>query len=355
MAISPNHLVFSDYEAYPPSMPASCSLCISVIIPVYNGGTNFQRCLLSLAAVVPAPREIVVVADGDTDGSWLLAKDFGARVFRMPTPGGPARARNLGARRAKGDILFFIDADVTVPRDAISQVLAAFQSDPDLTALIGSYDDQPFETNFLSQYKNLFHHYVHQTGHKEAFTFWGACGAIRRETFLSLGGFDERYRRPSIEDIELGYRLKKADHRIRLLKELKIKHLKHWGVLSLLKTDFFCRALPWTALILSGDRFTDDLNLKISNRISVMLTYILFLSLFGAFFKPWLMALTLLLILVLLVLNLGLYRFFKNKRGLGFVVKMIPWHWLYFFYSGLAFSIGFANHHFRRFGFMRHL
>ena len=321
---------------------------VSVVIPVYNGGTKFRRCLLSVAASTPPPKEIIVVADGDSDGSWRVAEEFGMQVLRIPTPGGPARARNLGAHTAKGDILFFVDADVTIPRDAVSQIAAAFQHDPDLTAVFGSYDDEPFETNFLSQYKNLFHHYVHQTANEEAFTFWGACGAIRREVFLALDGFDEGYRRSSIEDIELGYRLKRAGYRIRLLKELKVKHLKCWNIFSLLRADFFYRALPWTRLILSEGPFIDDLNLKISDRISVIFVYILFLSLLGALWIPWLFVPAVFLMVLLVVLNRDLYRFFKDQRGLGFAVKTIPWHWFYFFYSGLAFSVGFAKYQIKR-------
>jgi len=297
---------------------------------------------------MPPPEEIIVVADGDSDGSWRLAEEFGMQVLRIPTPGGPGRARNLGARAAKGDILFFVDADVTIPRDAISQIVAVFEHTPDIAAVFGSYDDEPFETNFLSQYKNLFHHYVHQAGNEEASTFWAACGAIRREVFLAMGGFDEGYCRPSIEDIELGYRLKRAGYRIRLLKELKVKHLKRWDILSLLRADFFYRALPWTRLILSEGRFVDDLNLKISNRVSVIFTYISFSTLLGALCMPWLLVPAVFLMMVLFALNLDLYRFFKDKRGLGFAVKTIPWHWFYFFYSGLAFSIGFARHQIKR-------
>ena len=133
-------------------------------------------------------------------------------------------------------------------------MLDCSKEDPGLAAAIGSYDDAPGETNFLSQYKNLLHHYVHQTGNPEASTFWGACGAIRREVFLTMGGFNEEYSRPCIEDIELGYRLKRAGFTIRLEKELQIKHLKRWDIVSLVKTDFFSRALPWTALILEIQR-----------------------------------------------------------------------------------------------------
>jgi glycosyltransferase involved in cell wall biosynthesis len=301
-----------------------------------------------VAASVPAAEEIIVVADGDTDGSWRVAEEFGTQVLRIPTPGGPARARNLGARAARGDILFFVDADVTIPRDAMVQIADAFQHEPGLDAVFGSYDDEPFERNFLSQYKNLFHHYVHQTASEEASTFWGACGAIRREVFLTMGGFDEAYRRPSIEDIELGYRLKGAGCRIRLLKELKVKHLKRWDILSLLKADFFYRALPWTRLILSKGRFIDDLNLKISNRVSVVFAYLLFLTLLGGLFMSSLFVPAVFLIMLLLGLNWDVYSFFKDKRGLGFAVKTIPWHWFYFLYSGFAFAIGVATHHVKR-------
>lgn len=315
-------------------------LTISVIIPVHNGGSNFRRCLSSLAEAMPLPDEIIVVVDGDTDGSSHLAETFASRVLIIPTSSGPARARNLGARSAQGDILFFVDADVTVPSDLIGRIVAHFGADPDLAALFGSYDDEPSETNFLSQYKNLFHHYVHQMANEEASTFWGACGAIRRHVFLELGGFDGSYRHPSIEDIELGYRLKQSGYRIHLFKMLQVKHLKRWGVLSLLKTDFLRRALPWTQLILRDRHMINDLNLGISSRMSVMLIYGLIAALAGAWWWPGLLALGGVLLLSLFVANIPLYRFFERKRGVGFTLKAIAWHWVYYFYGGLAFAIG---------------
>ena len=323
-------------------------LTVSVIIPVHNGGDKFRRCLLSVKALRTPPEEVIVVADGNSDGSWKLAEEFDMRVLKRPVSGGPARARNMGAHHAKGDILFFIDADVTIPEDAIEQVVNAFQNDPDLDALIGSYDDEPFESNFLSQYKNLLHHYVHQNSNKEASTFWGACGAIRRDVFLKMNGFDKTYRRPSIEDIELGYRLKQSDYKIHLITHIQVKHLKHWGILSLLKADFFYRALPWTDLILNKGRFIDDLNLKLSSRISVMAVFVLSLTLIGSMFTLWLLIPTVFLLVLLIGLNWDLYRFFKDKRGLSFAVKTIPWHWFYFFYSGLAFAIGYVKYQTKR-------
>ncbi len=326
---------------------------VSIIIPVHNGGNIFRKCLSSVKALRPPPLEVIVVADGDTDGSWELAEKFGVRVLRKASPDGPAQARNLGAQNANGDFLFFIDADVTIPSDIIEQIISSIQNYPDLDALIGSYDDKPFETNFLSQYRNLLHHYIHQTSNMSASTFWGACGVIRRELFLKMGGFDKRYRYPSVEDIELGYRLKKAGYKIYLLKHIQVKHLKRWEVLSLLKADFFYRALPWTHLILNEGRFIDDLNLKRSSRISVMSVFLLILTFIGSMFVQKYLGLAVFFVMLLLVLNQDVYRFFKNKRGLSFAIKTIPWHWFYFFYSGLAFSIGFAKYKIKRLDFKK--
>jgi len=321
---------------------------VSIVIPVHNGGEQFKRCLSSAVDAISHEGEIIVVADGDTDGSWQFAKKIGVKVLKIPKVGGPAKARNLGAREATGDILFFFDADVALASDTIECVTAVFRDNFDLAALFGSYDDEPFETNLLSQYKNLLHHYVHQTSKEDAFSFWTGCGAIRREIFMEMGGFNETYRNPSIEDIELGYRLKKAGHKIRLVKEIQVKHLKRWRAISMVKTDFFSRALPWTSLILKENLLADDLNLKTSARISTILVYLLLFMGILAPFSPWLLIPIACCTITLLALNRDLYLFFINKRGLGFAIRTLPWHWLYFFYSGLAFVIGYGKYWIKR-------
>jgi GT2 family glycosyltransferase len=142
---------------------------------------------------------------------------------------GPAAARKTGAQVARGKYLYFIDADCELQPDTLARIAEVFQADPGLDALFGSYDDTPGAANFMAQYKNLFHHYVHQKSSELASTFWTGCGVIRRAQFLALGGFDlQRYRRPAIEDIDLGYRLKRAGGRIRLVKHVQVKHLKAW-------------------------------------------------------------------------------------------------------------------------------
>ena len=317
---------------------------ISVVIPVHNGGGHLKRCLASLAACAPAAHEIIVIDDGSTDDSARVAAEAGARVLRTEARRGPAHARNLGAQAAEAGVVLFLDADVAVRPDIIGLVGGAFAREPGLSAVFGSYDDAPAVTDFISQYKNLLHHFVHQTAQEDAFTFWTGCGAIRREVFISLGGFDERYREPAIEDIELGYRLRRTGHRILLLKAVQVKHLKPWSRMELIRTDFIRRALPWSGLILRHRRFANDLNIGWSGRLSVLAAGGLTGALLGAWLWPPLLVLAGALALALFVLNWPLYRFFLQMRGPLFALRAIPWHWFYFLYSGIAFALALGRH-----------
>ncbi len=247
---------------------------ISVIIPVYNAASYLRECLESLRRSTVAC-EVIVVDDGSTDGSADVAREYGVTLFSCGRRSGPAHARNVGASAARADILLFVDADVCVHPDTVALVLADFRKDPEIDAVIGSYDDTPRSTDFLSLYKNLLQCYVHQNARRRASTFWSGCGAIRKAVFLAHGGFDESYRRPCIEDIELGYRLRRERRKLILDADVRVKHLKHWSFGALIKTDILDRGAPWTELILRDKRLPDDLNLRWTQRISVALVFLL--------------------------------------------------------------------------------
>ena len=249
---------------------------ISVVIPAYNASRVLEACLNSIAASEIKPLECIVVDDGSTDNTVEVARRFGAKVLSTGGRRGPAHARNLGAAKAAGEIVFFIDSDICVHVNTIGRVASGFAADPAAAAIIGSYDDSPEQQDVLSMYRNLMHRYVHQHGRREASTFWSGCGAIRRSVFLQFGGFDESYGRPAIEDIELGYRLVGAGIKITLDHSLEVKHLKRWTFVNLIKTDIFDRGMPWTELILRDGRMPNDLNVQLSQRFSVALAFLLF-------------------------------------------------------------------------------
>lgn len=328
--------------------PHAATPAVSVIVPVYNGGEGFIACLEALrssAGIASESWEIIVVDDGSTDGSAEWARAGGIQV--VPTPrerSGPAAARNVGAGVARGDVLFFVDADVLVTPDTLARVVAAFRSSPAIAALFGSYDTKPAAPNPLSQYKNLFHHYVHQTSSAEATTFWAGCGAVRTSVFHELGGFDERYQRPCIEDIEFGYRLTRAGYKVRLCHELQVTHLKRWTATKLLRSDIFDRGIPWAKLLVGERAFAADLNLQASNRISVVCIYLLGAVMGAALLQPRVAVAAVPLVLALFAFNAPLYRFFRRQRGAHFLLVVVPWHWLYYGYSGLCFIIGTLAH-----------
>src|SRR5262249_24618241 len=324
---------------------SSKAMTLSVIVPVYNSSACLKQCLAALARSQYDDFDVLVVDDGSDEQIEPLVSSFGFNYLRIDGPGGPARARNRGATQVNGRYLVFVDADVLIHPDALARFSAAFASDPQLDAVIGSYDDSPAEKNFLSQYKNLFHHYVHHASDGAISTFWSGCGAIRRELFLAFGGFDEkRYRRPAIEDIELGVWMSAAGYRIMLDSRIRGKHLKRWTLLGLCKTDIFDRGVPWTRLMLRAPRVASALNVKPAQRVSVALAGLTGLATLAALRWPMLSIVAVAFVLIVTGLNFDFYRFFAAHRGVWFALRVAPLHWLYFYYCAFGVVLGTLLH-----------
>lgn len=224
-------------------------LRLTAVVPATNSPPTLDRCLAAIRSTSEPPDELIVVD--------------------QPDAGGPAAARNAGALNATGDVVVFVDADVEVHEDTFTRIRAAFQDDPELTALFGSYDDRPGAPGPVSVFRNLLHHHVHQTSAGPAETFWAGLGAVRVDVFRSVGGFDaERFQTPSVEDIDLGMRLAADGHRITLNPRVQGKHLKRWTLLSMVQTDLFSRGIPWTGLLMRRRSTSGALNLGWRHRLS---------------------------------------------------------------------------------------
>jgi glycosyltransferase involved in cell wall biosynthesis len=317
----------------PPRAPA-----ITVVVPARDAAATLDAALSAWNRSAQGNYELIVVDDASKDGTSEAAARRADRVLRFDARRGPAAARNAGARAGRGEILFFVDADVRVDASAAARILRVFRENPGLAAVFGSYDDRPSETNFLSQFKNLFHHFVHQRAQEDAGTFWAGCGAVRRNVFLEAGGFSETYASPSIEDVEFGYRLKASGRTIRLLKDLQGTHLKRWTLARLLRSDISGRAIPWTRLAWERG-LPRDLNFLPADRLSAVLAWVLLIGLAsGALNSLWLIPAAGAGGL-LLVVNRPLYRFFRSKRGLWFAARAVLWHWFYLLYASGVFAI----------------
>jgi GT2 family glycosyltransferase len=325
-----------------PASPEPRRPSLSVVVPVRNGGRDFEHCLRRLRDSLLTDYELIVVDDGSTDDSAALARRAGAKVVHIPTPHGPAAARNLGAQAARAPMVFFLDADVAVHPRTLGLAMARFEADPGLSALFGSYDDAPAAPGIVSQYRNLLHHFVHQQGDfhqgiRSVHTFWTGCGTIRREVFLAFGGFDPRlYPRPAIEDIELGYRLTRAGHRIVLARDVLATHMKRWSLAEMMRTDIFRRGVPWMLLIKRSGTVETDLNVKAGQKACVALTGLTLLAGLCCVVMPWAAIGAGLALAAIVALNLDFFEFLIRRKGLAFTCAALPLHLLYYCCCGFS-------------------
>ena len=293
-------------------------MTLSVVIPATDAPPTLARCVAAVQASVDPPEELIVID--------------------RPAFAGPSKARNIGARQARGDVLVFVDADVEIHPDALVRIREAFESDPGLAAVFGSYDDDPAAPGIVSDFRNLLHHHIHQQGAGPATTFWAGLGAIRRDTFLALGGFDEaRFSEPSVEDIELGMRVVERGDRILLEPAIQGKHLKRWTLASMARTDLLRRGIPWVRLLLEQRSASTALNLGWRRRATAAASLGLVTALAAG--RPRLAASFL---VAAVGLNRPFYRLMLEQRGAVAAVTAVPLHVVHDLASAAAVPLGVA-------------
>lgn len=284
-------------------------LSLSVVVPAADHPATLTQCLATIRSATDAPEEVIAVTE--------------------PSGIGCGEARNIGVARATADVIVFVDADVMVHPDVFTRVRAAFESDPGLTALFGSYDDAPPARSLVSAFRNLLHHHVHQTSGGPATTYWAALGAMRRKAFIAVGGFDEQWERDwrqlfgcnSLEDIELGMRLNLAGKRVVLDPGLQGTHLKTWSFKNMVVQDLCSRGLPWIVLLLRSGTSSTALNLGWRHRLSAAASLALAGSL--GLRRP---VLAVAFAGSLLALNRSFYGLLLRQRGLVAVGLGVPLH-----------------------------
>ena len=290
------------------------------IVPATDAPATLDRCMNAIRSALEPPEDVCVIDD--------------------PTVQGPARARNLGAEEASCETLVFVDADVEVHSDAFVRIRRAFEESGDLVAVFGSYDDDPERHGLVSDFRNLLHHHVHQSGAGPANTFWAGLGAIRRDRFLEIGGFDEaRFPHPSVEDIELGMRIAASGGRIELDPDLQGKHLKRWTLASMIRTDLSRRGVPWVRLLLEKQASSGTLNLGLRHRASAAASVALVVGLVARRTRVVGAA-----GLVLLALNASFYLLLLRRRGLAQAAAGVPLHVLHHIISVAAVPIAVSQY-----------
>lgn len=236
---------------------------VSFVIPAFQAASTLADSIAAIRATAPSDAEIVVVDDASFDETAVVAHALADQVVVRPCQGGAARCRNDGARVATGKVLFFVDADVIVGPGAVTGVLRHIEDGTD--ACFGAYTALPPSEvrNAITNYKNILHHYTHVRHPGAAHTFWSGFGAVRREAFEAVDGFDAAVTTSAdVEDIDLGYRLSAAGFSILLDPTLQVQHRKQYTLRSLVDSDVRHRAVPWSRVILKLRAFGGALNVS---------------------------------------------------------------------------------------------
>ena len=331
------HSDLRDLERDPSrSFPDTQSPRLSVIVPVHDAARDLEFCVDALVAST-LPREsweLIIVCDSSDAATRAIATQRADKAIELADgPRGPAFARNRGVDASRAPIVAFVDADVMVHSDALSRLLSAFDQ-PGVAAAFGSYDDSPAHEGMISEYRNLLHHRVHQKSSGPVESFWAGCGAVRKQEFTAVGGFDEsRYDRPAIEDVELGYRLRDRNFTIVLDPEILCTHRKRWTLRSMITSDFARRGVPWTRLLIERRMLFNPrgLSLGASERASVISAFLfVLLALSAAAAWSTTIAATALGAFVAFVfVNSDLFAWLSRVRGPWFAARATLLHLVY--------------------------
>jgi GT2 family glycosyltransferase len=168
----------------------------SLIIINYNGADLLPDCIESVLPTLRAQDELLVVDNASTDTSLAVLARFAdvIRIVPLPRNIGFGRACNLGSAAARGDLLVFLNPDVTFPHNWRAPLVHAAWSDPRI-ALLCPQTLLPGSPDPCTSGSEV----------EEHATVPGCCLAVRRDAWLALGGFDEAFFL-YWEDIELCWR-----------------------------------------------------------------------------------------------------------------------------------------------------
>ncbi|HEV7837488.1 MAG TPA: glycosyltransferase family 2 protein [Gemmatimonadaceae bacterium] len=319
---------------------------LSVVVPVCDAADTLDRTLNAIlaSALSREDYELIVVDDSSSDASPIIAARYADTVVRLTgRQSGPAYARNRGAELARGAVVAFVDADITVRPETLGGMLQLLGTHAGLDAIAASRDQSSAADNFASQYWNLLVHYGEQRDISGG-SFTSGCVAVRRSALFSAGLYDEwRFATACLESVELGKRLERAGHGVLLSRELQVTQQKRWSFLSV------CREVWHRSVLLTrslGYHRTRDLAptevvFTLSRAAVPAFGVVSVVVLCSAFFSEpaWLIAIAIALA-GSIVANSSLFLFLARARGWAFVIAAAPVHIVMQCLGGIALCVG---------------
>ncbi|MBI5780493.1 MAG: glycosyltransferase, partial [Rhodocyclales bacterium] len=300
--------------------PHAMQPLISLIVPNRNGAATLARCLRAALASRYPRFVVIVVDDASADNSVAVIRRYPCRWVRLERHGGAARARNAGAAHARGQILFFTDADCLLEENALARAAATLVRAGPGAVVGGTYTRAPADRRFFSRFQSVFIHYSETRGAHPDYLATHAL-AIRAADFHASGGFREDFL-PILEDVEFSHRLRRHGHRLVMDPAIRARHVFNHSLTRSL-TNAFRKSMYWTLYSLRqrdllADSGTASLGLKANVAAYAAGLPLLTLALFTG--EPlWAVAAATALGLNLYA-NRGLLAAFHRARGLPFAL-----------------------------------
>ncbi|ELY53473.1 glycosyltransferase AglI [Natronococcus amylolyticus DSM 10524] len=213
---------------------------VSIITPVYNDFPGLRETVDSLAALsTEIDWEHVVVDNGSTDGTReraerYVADQLGGTVLLEDEIQSSYAARNAGVRHSGGDVLAFVDADMTVPEGWLEDALDAFRAaDADYMGCNVELE-VPDGPSLAARYD---HHSGFPVGHYLEHQRFAptCCLFVRREVFADVGLFDHRL--TSGGDKEFGNRVDEAGYDLHFADDVTMHHPVRDSIRALVRKD----------------------------------------------------------------------------------------------------------------------
>jgi cellulose synthase/poly-beta-1,6-N-acetylglucosamine synthase-like glycosyltransferase len=255
----------------------------SVIIPAYNAADTIEDTLKALKEQAARGYEVIVVDDGSTDETREIAKRYQVKLLQQEHRG-PAAARNLGAKNARGDILVFTDADCIPAREWLAEMLRPFD-DPSIVGVQGRYETRQGDLIARFAQLEIEERYRRMSKFRYIDFIGSYSAAYRRRVFLESGGFDEGFPIASGEDPDLSFRLSKRGYRMVFNPRAVVYHHHPATLRDYLKKKFD-RACWRVALYKrhAGKAIKDTYTPQLL-KVQIGLFYLLILSMFVALYS----------------------------------------------------------------------
>ncbi len=212
-------------------------LCVSIVIPTFNGASRISSCLRSLQAIASSQVEILVVDDGSTDNIAEVISQFPRVRLLRQAKTGPAAARNRGAAEASGQVILFTDDDCIPKSNWLEAMLEPFK-DPEVVGAKGIYRSR--QTQLLARFVQIEYEDKYRIMRSlPDIDFIDTYSAgYRRDRFFEMDGYDTSFPVASSEDIELSYRMSTRNWRMKFAPDAVVYHTHPDSLSSYLRKKY---------------------------------------------------------------------------------------------------------------------